>query len=214
MPRTAAALDRRVAPSLWHGPFNLPLPPALPVVVDAVGAVAALLVLVEHRAAASPANHNSGSFRGIVMKAGINAACLAILISVNLSQREVTAAPAPAPAQTLAFEVASIKPNADGFIDIGGGLRLLSGQTRCQAVDTRPVPGDPLPAAGLGRCNVRNSTLKEIINVAYGLRLGAPRSILNQMIVAGPSWAETAVFDIEAKAENPSTTTTQQMMTM
>jgi len=112
------------------------------------------------------------------------------------------------------FEVASIKPNAQGFIDLGGGGRLLSGQTRCHATDSRAIPADPLPAAALGRCYVRNGTLKEIINTAYGLRFGPARSVLNQMIASGPSWAETDSFDIEAKAEDAAATTSQQMLEM
>jgi uncharacterized protein (TIGR03435 family) len=112
------------------------------------------------------------------------------------------------------FEVASIKPNVLGYIDLGRGLRGLSGQTRCRAVDTRVIPGDLLQAPAQGRCYVRNSTLKEIINTAYGFRFGPARSVLNQMIVGGPAWAETDVFDIEAKAEDPATVTNQQMLVM
>ena len=35
------------------------------------------------------------------------------------------------PAAPQSLEVASIKRNAQGFIDIGGGARILSGATRC-----------------------------------------------------------------------------------
>src|SRR5262245_59253616 len=76
--------------------------------------------------------------------------------------------PQPANAASQAFEVATVKQNAQGFIDIGGGSRLLSGQTRCHGSDFRPLPGDPLPVPPLGRCLSRNSTLKELMNVAYG----------------------------------------------
>jgi uncharacterized protein (TIGR03435 family) len=112
------------------------------------------------------------------------------------------------------FEVASIKPNTQGYIDLGGGARLLSGATRCRAVDSPALPGDPIAPAATGRCNVGNSTLKELINVAYSLRAGAPRTILNQFIIGGPSWAETAAFDIEAKTEDASAPTSQQMLSM
>jgi uncharacterized protein (TIGR03435 family) len=36
--------------------------------------------------------------------------------------------------------------------------------------------------------------------------------MLNPMIAGGSSWAETDVFDIEAKAEDPATATSQQML--
>jgi uncharacterized protein (TIGR03435 family) len=112
------------------------------------------------------------------------------------------------------FEVASIRPNSQGFIDLGGGARLLSGATRCQGTDTRAIPGDPLPVTPQGRCVVRNSTLKEMMNNAYSLRFQSPRPILNQMIVGGPAWTETNVFDVEAKAENPVTVTSEQLQSM
>ena len=105
-----------------------------------------------------------------------------------------------------AFEVASIKPNAQGFIDLGGGMRLLRGETRCQGADTRAIPGDPLPPAGPGRCVVRNATVKEIIDVAHGLRFGPVRAVLNEKIVGGPSWTQTEAFDIDARAANTSAT--------
>ena len=118
-------------------------------------------------------------------------------------------------AQSLpTFEVASIRPNSQGFIDLGGGARLLSGATRCQGTDTRPIPGDPLPVTPQGRCIIRNSTLEEMMNNAYGLRFQSPRPILNQMIVGGPSWTETSAFDVEAKAENSATVTNQQLLSM
>jgi hypothetical protein len=41
---------------------------------------------------------------------------------------------------TQSFEAASTKPNPLGYIDLGGGVRVLSGQTRCGAVDTRVIP--------------------------------------------------------------------------
>ena len=112
------------------------------------------------------------------------------------------------------FEVASIKPNAQGFIDLGGGARLLSGATRCRASDSPVIPGDPLAPAALGRCSVRNSTLKEMINAAYSLRLGAPRSVLNQFVIGGPEWTNTQTFDIDAKVEDSTDKSFQQLLTL
>ena len=67
------------------------------------------------------------------------------------------------PLRDPAFEVVSIKPNTQGFIDLGGGLRLLHGETRCGATDSVRSPGDPLPPSAPGRCVIRNSTVKELI---------------------------------------------------
>jgi uncharacterized protein (TIGR03435 family) len=112
------------------------------------------------------------------------------------------------------FKVATVKPNPDGFIDLGGGQRILSGRTHCHGTDTRAIPGDLIGLPALGRCSVRNSTLKEIIDVAYNLRIGPVRSKVNQMILGGPDWASIAPFDIEGKAEDPSTTTEQGLHVM
>jgi uncharacterized protein (TIGR03435 family) len=114
-------------------------------------------------------------------------------------------------ASSLAFEVATIKPNALGFIDIGGGARLLSGQTRCHGSDFRPQLGDPLPVPPLGRCISRNSTLKELMNVAYGFRFAPVRVTLNEMVTGGPSWVGSTPFDIEGKAEDPAATGPQML---
>ena len=105
------------------------------------------------------------------------------------------------------FEVASIKRNAEGRIDLGNGVSVLSGRTHCHGVDTRAVPGDAIPLPALGRYSVRNSTLKEMINIAYDLRLGVVRSKVDQLIVGGPgSEQSTAAFDIDAKAEDAAVT--------
>ena len=116
--------------------------------------------------------------------------------------------------QNPSFEVASIKPNAVGHIDLGGGQWVLSGRTHCQGTDARAARGDLIPLPGLGRCSVRNSTLKEMIDVAYNLRIGPVRSKLKQMILGGPGWTDTAPFDIEAKTEDPSAATEEQLRLM
>jgi uncharacterized protein (TIGR03435 family) len=104
------------------------------------------------------------------------------------------------PSRDSAFDVVSIKPDTQGFIDLGSGLRLLRGETRCGATDSVRTPGDPLPPAPPGRCVSRNSTVKELIDTAYDLRFGPVRAVLNQMITGGPAWTETRAFDVEAKA--------------
>ena len=139
--------------------------------------------------------------------AGAAMFALAAPVAIGAVNRSANVGAQRAPDE--AFEAASIKPNRDGFIDLGGGQRLLRGETRCHGIDSPPIPGDPLPAVGPGRCAVRNSTVKEMINVAYDLRFGPVRAVLNQMVVGGPSWTETATFDVDAKADNPSVTLQQ-----
>jgi len=107
------------------------------------------------------------------------------------------------------FEVAVIKANAEGRIALGNGVFVLSGRTHCRGVDTRVVEGDLIALPPLGRCSVRNSTLKEMINIAYDLQLGVVRSKVNQLIIGGPGWASSAPFDIDAKAEDAGVTGAQ-----
>ena len=118
------------------------------------------------------------------------------------------------PAQKPSFEVATIKPNPNGYIDLGNGQRVLSGRTHCHGIDSNVVRGDLIGLPALGWCSVLNSTLKEMIDVAYTLRIGPVRSKVNQFVIGGPSWASTAAFDVEGKAEDPSTTTEQQLLMM
>jgi hypothetical protein len=66
------------------------------------------------------------------------------------------------------FEVVSIKQNVAGFIDLGGGMRLLRGETRCKATGVPNMPGDPRPLPDRGRCVARNSA------IGRGSRFGAP----------------------------------------
>lgn len=112
------------------------------------------------------------------------------------------------------FDSISIKRNPQGFIDIGGGDRLLEGYIQCRGVDSAPDSADPLPKVGVGGCGARNATVKELINVAYRVRPGFPRSALKQLISGGPPWAEDAAFDIDARVNSPATTTTDTFLVM
>ncbi len=83
-----------------------------------------------------------------------------------------------------------------------------------------PLPPDPpLPAtiachgtdAGLatlplGRCVVRRRPLADVVSWAYGVQ--------RPIISGGPAWIASDKFDIEAKAENPSTATYSQLRLM
>jgi uncharacterized protein (TIGR03435 family) len=93
----------------------------------------------------------------------------------------------------LAFEVANIKLN-----NSTGPHRIV-----CHAVDSGMAPGST-PA--LGRCQATGLTLYQLISTAYGV--GLPT------ISGGLDWIEKERFDIEAKAEDPSTTTRDQFRVM
>jgi uncharacterized protein (TIGR03435 family) len=144
---------------------------------------------------------------GKVILASVAVASVLVPFAIGVVRAQTAALSASSPA----FEVATIKPNALGFIDIGGGARLLSGQTRCHGSDFRPQAGDPLPVPPLGRCISRNSTLKELMNVAYGFRFAPVRATLNEMVIGGPSWVGSSPFDIEGKAEDPAATGPQML---
>ncbi len=72
------------------------------------------------------------------------------------------------------FEVASVKPSAPGQAPLAPG-------------GVRPEPG------GL---NIPGATLKQLMCIAYGIK--------PEQITGGPEWTGSALFDINAKAERPS----------
>src|SRR5579884_2817565 len=101
--------------------------------------------------------------------------------------------------QLLKFEVASVKA------DKPGAMMLQIG--RCQGVDDR-VSGT-LPR---GTCRLQEFTLKELIHMAYPPAV--PTVTADQMVEGAVSWMGTDRFDIDAKAENPSTATHAQLNEM
>jgi uncharacterized protein (TIGR03435 family) len=107
--------------------------------------------------------------------------------------------------QRLAFEVASIKPS-----DPNAQLQI---NVACHGVDTSSSPDGPTHA-GLGRCILRNVSLKLLIVLAYEHRFEFVRSKLDQMIIAAPDWTSSDLFDIEAKAEVPSKATLAELFDM
>jgi len=108
----------------------------------------------------------------------------------------------PAPTQTkptLAFEVASIKLTSPSS-PIGG----------CRGIDSTLLPDDPRTNVPIGRC-VINARLAQLANAAFHVGMMA-------MIKPGPEFPKTYVvndvFAIDAKAEDPSTTTEEQLRIM
>jgi uncharacterized protein (TIGR03435 family) len=100
-----------------------------------------------------------------------------------------------ASAQTpLSFEVASVKPNKGGPSSPG---ELALG---CRGTDSHS-PGMTIPA---GRCIARNEPLRLVIALAYDI---PPASMYPYQgeVLSGPSWMNNEIYDIEAKAESPTT---------
>jgi uncharacterized protein (TIGR03435 family) len=86
-------------------------------------------------------------------------------------------------AQTVKFEVASVKPSA--LVGTSWSIGCASG------------PGGNIP---VGRCQARNASLLKIIAQAYDI----PAFSADQSISGAPGWVNTERYDIDAKAENPS----------
>jgi uncharacterized protein (TIGR03435 family) len=89
-----------------------------------------------------------------------------------------------------AFEVASVKPSSNP-----GGV-----QGGCHGVDSKKT------VVPLGRCVIVNGRLSHMIGIAWGVSM--------QNLKTGPEWIQRGSdrFDLEAKAENPSTATEQQLL--
>jgi bla regulator protein BlaR1 len=126
-----------------------------------------------------------------------------LCVAAAIHSGAVTAVPQVA-STVPSFEVASVKPSGGG-----GGYSLGD----CRGSDSKI--GDFSPA--LGRCVYRNISLKGLISAAYspasfGGRLGFPGNQIEQS--NGLDWITSQTFDIEAKAENPSTVTEQQLLQM
>lgn len=103
------------------------------------------------------------------------------------------------PAQQLAFEVASIKPS-----NLGGGVR-----GSCHGIDSKYTPMQLATAPPLGRCVIFDARLSHLINIAYNTGT-------MDMIRGGPDWIARGDdrYNIEAKAEDPSKITEEQLLQM
>src|SRR5262249_8371771 len=118
---------------------------------------------------------------------------LAILDTHRLrAQVPVTATPA--------FEVASVRPSKTAFGGIRGG---------CRGVGATSGPDETAAAPPLGRCVFSDGRLSHYINIAWGLHN-------LDFLKSKPDWIArgNARFNIEAKAEDPTTATEEQLLKM
>src|SRR5579871_570690 len=123
----------------------------------------------------------------IMKHLGIALMILAVLPALSQSQST----------QLPSFEVASVKPVKMGPGLIKGPIEVTLG---CHGTDSHS-PGITLP---MGRCISRFEPLRTIIALAYDV----PPALLypyEGKIVVGPDWINSEFFDIEAKAESPTT---------
>lgn len=98
-------------------------------------------------------------------------------------------------AQTLSFEAATIKVSPPAIPGQAVSTRIV-----CHSVDLGP------PEIPKGRCIVIRRPLLDFVAWAYELQ--------RPMVAGGPDWARSLSFDIEAKAEDPSTATYAQLRSM
>lgn len=98
----------------------------------------------------------------------------------------------------LQFEVSSVKPSTSGFNGVRGG---------CHGINSRYGLDQVIPP--LGRCVITDGRLSNLITTAYALRSTA-------MIKGAPDWVIGGAerFTVEAKAEDPTKTTEEQLQNM
>jgi uncharacterized protein (TIGR03435 family) len=115
---------------------------------------------------------------------------------VNAPRPRVQAMTAGVP--QVEFEVASVKPT-----------KQMSGVSQgCRGIDTKIAPNDPRALVPLGRCVVSSGRLSHMIGMAYGITM--------DMLRGGPDWVAGGYdrYDVEAKADDPATTTEKQLIAM
>ncbi len=102
-------------------------------------------------------------------------------------------------AAALSFEVASVKQAANGPNGVRGG---------CHGNNSVYSPTQQAEAPPLGRCVITDARLGHLIGIAYGI------TMLN--LKTGPDWIQRGDlrFNVEAKAEDPSNTSEQQLLSM
>lgn len=118
-----------------------------------------------------------------------------ILSACFLSCTYVQAQPRSVP--PLTFEVASIKPTQSPGGGVTGG---------CRGIDSKFAPNDPRANVPLGRCVIKAGRLSHLMGIAYQMS--------SQRISGFPDWDGPSRFDVEAKAEDPTTATEQQLLSM
>jgi uncharacterized protein (TIGR03435 family) len=102
-------------------------------------------------------------------------------------------------AQSRDFEVATIKPTK---------LQGAGVKSACHGIDSKFAPRDLAATVPLGRCVISSGRLSHMIGVAYNIEM--------DMLKGGPDWVAGGDdrYDLEAKAEDPSTATEAELLLM
>jgi uncharacterized protein (TIGR03435 family) len=129
-----------------------------------------------------------------------NAACFGVVLIILAATPVLPQGAATPPS----FEVASVKAVQLGPGFPKGPIMVTLG---CHGTDSHS-PGITLP---MGRCISRFEPLRTVIALAYDI----PPALLypyEGKVVIGPSWINSEMFDIEAKAESPTTEAQLKLM--
>jgi len=111
---------------------------------------------------------------------------------------------AQTPAQKPQFEVASIQPVKANSVRSGGS---------CHGKDSNLSSEQPhlIPTPPLGRCVFKAVTLHDLVRFAYAAEL---REGMDDLIANEPSWMRSELYDVDAVAPSPETTTQSELYAM
>jgi len=123
------------------------------------------------------------------------------LLLSTLTKAPELRAQSPAATTPLAFEVASVKPSPSNANGVRGGCHGIDSKYSASQMAAAPPP--------LGRCVITDGRLSHLIYIAHELHsIG--------LIKGAPDWVIGGVerFNIQAKAEDPTKATEQQLLQM
>jgi len=111
---------------------------------------------------------------------------------------------AQAPAQKPMFELAGIRPVTANSVRSGGSCHGKDSQLSSE----QPHLISPPP---IGRCAFKAVTLHDLLLSAYVFEL---QDGVDDLIVNEPSWMKSELFDVDAVAPSPETTTGRELQVM
>jgi uncharacterized protein (TIGR03435 family) len=111
---------------------------------------------------------------------------------------------AQAPAQKRMFEVASIEPVKANSVRSGGSCHGKDSEFSSEQPHLKSLPP-------LGRCVFKAVTLHYLVRSAYAAEL---QEGMDDLIANEPSWMRSELFDVDAVAPSPETTTRTELYAM